>query len=205
MRKLILASVALVALAGAANAETRNVSGFTEVSAADRIEVEVTVGDRYSVQVTGADADKVSTRVDDGRLIIRRTNRPFWGGTPAIDATVRVTAPSIEGLASSRGAELTATGLNARSMSLSAAMGGELRAEGACTTLDASAAMGGSIRAEGLLCETADISAAMGGDARVFASNRFDASASMGGSIDVAGGGAGGDIATSMGGSVARD
>jgi hypothetical protein len=205
MRKFILASVALAALAGAASAETRDISGFTEVSAADRIEVEVSIGDRYSVQVTGADADKVTTRVDDGRLIIRRTNRPFWGGTPAIDATVRVTAPQIDSLASSRGAELRATGLNARSMSLAAAMGGTLHAEGACTNLDASAAMGGSIRAEDLRCETADISAAMGGDARVYASNHFDASAAMGGSVNVAGGADGGDINTTMGGSVDRD
>jgi hypothetical protein len=80
-----------------------------------------------------------------------------------------------------------------------------LRADGTCTNLDASAAMGGSIRAEDLRCETADISAAMGGDARVYASSRFDASAAMGGSVNVAGGADGGDINTTMGGSVERD
>ena len=65
--------------------------------------------------------------------------------------------------------------------------------------------MGGTIRAQELECRDADIAASMGGDARIFASSRYDAAASMGGSINVVGGGSGGDIATSMGGSVDRN
>ncbi|MBK8542147.1 MAG: DUF2807 domain-containing protein [Caulobacteraceae bacterium] len=96
MRTLLITGAALIALATVAAAETRNVTGFTSVSAADRIRVEVAVGERYYVDVSGSDADKVTTRVDDGTLIIRRTHRPFWGGTPPIDATVRVTLPRVE-------------------------------------------------------------------------------------------------------------
>lgn len=202
MRTLLITGAALMALATVAAAETRNVTGFTGVSAADRIRVEVAVGERYHVDVSGSDADKVTTRVDDGTLIIRRTHRPFWGGTPPIDATVRVTLPRVESLASSRGAELNATNITAQNMSLAAAMGGELRVTGTCTTLEAAVSMGGAIRAEGLECRDADIAASMGGDARVFASNHYDAAASMGGSVNVSGGGRSGDIATSMGGSV---
>jgi hypothetical protein len=203
MRTTLITCAALVALVGSSHAETRNLNDFTGVSAADRIRVEVTAGQGYRVDVSGSDADKVSTRVnEDGTLVIRRTNRPFWGGTPAIDATVRITMPRVDSLASSRGAELSATNVNAQTISLAAAMGGELRVSGACGSLDAAASMGGSIRAQELECRDADIAASMGGDARVFASNRFDAAASMGGSVNVSGGGAGGDIATSMGGSV---
>ncbi|MBP6690206.1 MAG: DUF2807 domain-containing protein, partial [Hyphomonadaceae bacterium] len=197
MRTLLITGAALIALATVAAAETRNVTGFTGVSAADRIRVEVAVGERYHVDVSGSDADKVTTRVDDGTLIIRRTHRPFWGGTPPIDATVRVTLPRVESLASSRGAELNATNITAQNMSLAAAMGGELRVTGTCTTLEAAVSMGGAIRAEGLECRDADIAASMGGDARVFASNHYDAAASMGGSVNVSGGGRSGDIATS--------
>lgn len=200
MRTLLIAGAALIT--GVANAEVRHVSNFTGVSAADRIRVEVALGDSYRVEVLGSDADKVTTRVEDGSLIVRRTNRPLWGGTPPIDATVRVTMPAVDSLASSRGAELTAANVTSEHMSLAAAMGGELRVTGTCTDLDAAVSMGGTIRAEGLECRDADISASMGGDARLFVSNRYDASASMGGSINVSGGGRSGDIATSMGGSV---
>jgi hypothetical protein len=205
MRTFLIAGAALVALTGAAGGETRSLSGFTSVSAADRIRVQVTVGEGYRVEVSGADADKVATRVDEGRLFIRRRHRPFWGATPRMDANVRVTMPAVEGLSSSRGAELSATGINAGSLSLAAAMGGELRAAGECTALDAAASMGGVIDADELHCQHADIAASMGGEARVYASNRYDVAASMGGSVSVAGGGETGDISLSMGGSLDRD
>ncbi|MGQ0531546.1 MAG: GIN domain-containing protein [Caulobacteraceae bacterium] len=205
MRPLIVVGVAVLTLAGAASAETRNLSGFTGVSAADRIRVEVTAGANYSVEVTGADADRVSTRINDGTLVIRRSNRPFWGGTPRIDATVRVTMPRIASLASSRGAELAARGINAQQMSLAASMGGELSASGACASLDASVSMGGVIDADELQCRDADIAASMGGEARVYASNRYDVAASMGGTVSVAGEGQRGDVALSMGGTLDRD
>jgi hypothetical protein len=202
MRTSIIAGLALVSLASIASAETRNVSGFTGVSAADRIRVEVSVGPAYRVEVTGADARRVSTRVDDGTLRIRRTNRPVWGGTPPIDATVRVTMPAIDSLSSSMGADLNATGVNTRDVSLAAAMGGELSVAGACTTLDASVSMGGVIKAERLQCRDADVSASMGGEARIYASHRFEVSASMGGAVNVAGEGHASDVSLSMGGTL---
>jgi hypothetical protein len=203
MRTTLITAAALVTLVGVANAETRNLVGFTGVSAADRIRVEVALGDAYRVEVTGSEADKVTTRIDnDDTLIIRRTNRPFWGGTPAIDATVRVTMPRVSNLASSRGAELTAANINSDEMSLAASMGGELSVSGACETLNVAVSMGGAIRAQDFHCETADIAASMGGDARVFVSDSYDAAASMGGSVNVSGGGRSDNVATSMGGSV---
>jgi hypothetical protein len=202
MRTILIIGAAFIALATGASAETRNLSSFTGVSASDRIRVEVAIGEHYRVDVTGSDASRVATRIDDGTLIIRRANRPIWGGTPPIDATVRVTMPRVDNLSSSRGAALIAADLDAQEMSLAASMGGTLQVSGECTNLDAAVSMGGSIRAEGLECRDADIAASMGGDARVFASNRYDVAASMGGSVNVAGGGQRGDIALSMGGSV---
>ena len=202
MRTLLVGAIAALALTANAAAEQRNLRDFTGVAASDRIEVEITVGESYSVDVSGSDTDKVSTRVDGDTLRIRRTNRPWWGGTPSIDATVRVTMPALNSIAASRGAEVNATGVAARGMSISASMGGSARAAGTCETLDASVSMGGSINAEALECGDADVSASMGGDARVYASRHFSASASMGGAVNVAGEGARGDVSTSMGGSV---
>ncbi len=205
MRTIVIAGLALASLAGAASAETRNVAGFTGVAAEDRIRVIVSVGPVYSVDVSGADAQRVSTRIDDGTLRVRRTHRPFWGGTPPIDATVRITMPAINDLVSATGADLSATGVNSNDVSLVAAMGGELRVSGTCTSLDATAAMGGSIHAEALQCHNADVTAAMGGAARVYASQRFEASASMGGAVNVAGEGRASDVSLSMGGTLDRD
>lgn len=205
MRASLIAGLAVLSIASLASAETRNVSGFTGVSAADRIAVEVTVGPAYRVDVTGSDARRVSTRVDGDTLRIRRSNRPWFGGTPPIDATVRITMPEIEHLGASMGAELTATDIHSDDLSLSASMGGELSAAGACGALDASASMGGSIKAEGLHCRDADISVSMGGAASVYASNQFDVSASMGGSVSVAGEGRAADVSLSMGGSLDRN
>jgi len=205
MRTTIIAGLMLASLAGAASAETRNITGFTGVAAEDRIRVIVSVGPVYRVEVSGADAQRVSTRIDDGTLRVRRTHRPFWGGTPPIDATVRITMPEVHDLISASGAELSATGLSGGDVSLVAAMGGELRVSGTCTTLDATAAMGGSIEAEGLQCRDADVTAAMGGEARIYASRRFEASAAMGGAVNVAGDGRASDVSLSMGGTLDRD
>lgn len=225
MNRLFAVALAACAATGLAHAETRNVSGFTEVVAQDRIRVEVTQGDAYSVEVTGADAGRIRTEVDDGALEIRDMRRPMFGRSPRLDAFVRVTAPRIEGVAASRGAELTATitgacdefsaaaamggettvrGLACNTVDAAAAMGGTLELAGTCGALDASAAMGGDIQAGSLRCRTVDGSAAMGGSMHVFASERYDGSAAMGGGINVEGGGQRGDISASMGGSVGR-
>lgn len=221
-------SVALLvgALAGAAHAETRALSGFTQVSAADRLTVEVSIGETYSVEVTGSDADRVRTRLDGRTLKITDARRPWFGTSRRLDANVRVTAPRLEGVAAARGAELTATisgecddfsaaaamgattrvsGLACQSVDASAAMGGELELTGACETLDVSAAMGGSVGARDLRCRTVDASAAMGGDIRAYASESYDASAAMGGAISFAGEARRGDTSAAMGGSISHN
>jgi hypothetical protein len=204
MRHYLIACVAVIALASAASAETRNLSGFTGVAVADRIEVEVATGDRYRVEIIGSEAGRVRTEVEDGVLRIQQRNRPWFGGTPRIDARVLVTLPAIETLAASRGASLSADDINARAISIAASMGGTIEISGRCSDLSASASMGGSIDADNFQCGTANLSASMGGDMDVFASTSYTASASMGGSISVDGEAQAREVASSMGGSVSR-
>lgn len=219
-----IAPALVVALATSAAAEMRNVSGFDEVHASDRIKVEVSVGPSYSVEVTGADADRVRTRVEEGELRISDARRPWFGRVPDLDARVRVTAPEVEGVSAARGAELHASlsGASCRSFSAAAAMGGEatvdamqcddvdasaamggiVRLTGACRMLDVSAAMGGQVQADRLECQLVDASAAMGGDIEAFASQSYDASAAMGGAVNIGGGAHPSDRSAVMGGSV---
>jgi hypothetical protein len=223
MHRLIAPGLLALALAGPAAAETRVLSGFNEVHASDRIQVEVSIGPEFAVEVTGPDAARVRTRVDGDELRITNARRPWFGGTPAIDAQVRVTLPELSGVAASRGGELTATlagpcrdfsavaamggvtevdAIECDVVDATAAMGGVVRLAGACRTLDVSAAMGGEVRADRLECELVDASAAMGGTVRAFASLSFDASAAMGGSVDVAGSARESERSAVMGGSV---
>jgi hypothetical protein len=226
MKRLVAIALLAGGLAGAAQAETRNLTGFSEVNASDRIQVEVAVGDAFSVEVTGADADRVRTRIDGKVLRISDARRPWFGASRRLDATVHVTAPRIEGVAAARGAELSATlsgecddfsaaaamggsarvsGMACRTVDAAAAMGGELRLAGACEALDVTAAMGGEVRAADLQCRTVDASAAMGGGVHAYASERFDASAAMGGDINVAGEARRGDTSAAMGGSIRQN
>lgn len=203
MRTFLIAGAAFVALAGAATAQTRNLTGFTGVTAEDPVDVLVRTGETYSVSVTGRDAARIRTEVRDGTLKIRDANRPWFGRRGNLDATIHVTLPRLEELGAARGAEIEAHDITARDITIGAAMGGVIEIDGVCNALDASVAMGGVLEADDFRCATADISAAMGGVAEIYATERFDASAAMGGTIDIAGG-ASGETSASMGGVISH-
>jgi len=226
MNRLFAPALIAVALAAPAGAETRALSGFRAVDAEDRLTVSVSVGSEYAVEITGADASRIRTRVDGRTLYIEDSRRPLFGRSPRLDAAVRVTAPAIEGVAASRGAQLSAnlagaqcidfsaaasmggeanvTGAECDAVSSSASMGGEVRIAGACRAHAASASMGGYVRADELVCLTVNASASMGGDVRAHASQSYDASASMGGAINVAGEARARQTAASMGGAISN-
>lgn len=226
MKRLIAPALIALALAGPATAETRAASGFRSVKAEDGVTVDVTVGPSATVDVTGSDANRIRTRVSDGRLHIEDLRRPLFGRTVRLDAHVRVTAPAYDAISASRGADLTAnltggacndlslaasmggsaniSGVRCDGVSSAASMGGELRVAGACNTHDVSASMGGYVRAEDLACETVDASASMGGDIRAHANRTYEASASMGGAINVSGGANARDTAAVLGGSISN-
>lgn len=224
MRRLLAPALIALALAAPAAAETRALSGFRAVDAEDRLVVTIDIGDAYAVDVSGSDAGRVRTRVDGRTLYIEDARRPWFGRSPRLDAQVRITAPSIESVAASRGAEVranltggacdeftaaaamggetTVSGATCNAVSSSAAMGGAVRLAGSCRSHEVSASMGGYVRADEMQCETVDASASMGGDIRAFASRTYDASAAMGGAINVAGGGQGSDTSAALGGSI---
>lgn len=201
MKYAVASVLAALVLAAPAGAEMRNLSGFNAVQAQDNIVVEVRIGPQFAVEVVGPEANRIITRIERNQLKVSERNRPWFGRDRRVNALVRVTMPRVASLAAAKGATLTAIDINADDMSLAAAMGGELRVNGSCESLDVAAAMGGIVRAQDFHCVTADISAAMGGEARVFATRTFDATAAMGGSVNIAGG-AHGDTTAVMGGSV---
>jgi Putative auto-transporter adhesin, head GIN domain len=222
MNNLLAAATALATLAGAAHAETRDVSGFTNVRAEGHFRVDVAVGPAFQVTAEGSDAGRIRTRVEGYTLRIEPINRP-WFGNPHYAVSFHVTAPRLEGVAGARGATLHAvaggecdefsaaaamgsnvdvSALQCASIDASAAMGADLRLAGSCGHLDVSAAMGADVRARALRCETVSASAAMGADIDAYASQTYDASASMGADISVSGAPKPGSRTAAMGGSV---
>lgn len=223
MTRLIAPALLALALAAPAAAETRDLSGFREIHAAGKFDVEITQGDTYSVRVTGSDAANVITRVSGEELRITQRGNSWFGGARQLDARVVVTAPRIEALSAARGASVRADGeisapdltlsavqggalnvasLAADELSLHASQGGALEAAGQCGTVRASASMGGSLSADGVNCARAHASASMGGVASVHAREFLDASATMGGAVNVSGRPTQNDTSSMMGGAI---
>lgn len=197
---LAVSAVALLA-AGSAQADTRNLAGFTKVEANAGTDVEVTVGAAFRVEVTGRDADRIITRIVGDTLVVEPQRGFSWRGR---QANIRVSMPSVDGLSASSGADLVATGVNAQNLALDSSSGADLRVSGACATFNADASSGADIHAQNLRCENGNVDASSGGGARVFASGRLDVDASSGGSVVAYGNPGIGNIDLSSGGSLRR-
>lgn len=225
MPRLLPAIAFFLLCAAPAAAETRDITRFTGVSAADRVTVEIVTGQDYAVEVSGRDAGRIRTHLAGHVLRISDKNRPWFGEAPDLDAHIRITAPSLRSIAAARGAELNAQ-INGACASLdvvssmgaeanivvpqcatldaAASMGGSLTLVGGCQSLSASASMGGVLRASEMLCVDVDASASMGGEVEAYASGSYDASAGMGGTIQFAGNAATREQSTSLGGTISN-
>ncbi len=201
MRLFLAASALVLATAGIAHADVRNLSGFTQVSANAGTDVEVTVGGAFRVEVTGRDADRIVTRISGDTLVVEPVRGFSWRGR---QANIRVTMPRVEGLSSSSGADLVATGVNGGAISLDASSGADLRVSGACSTFTADASSGADIHAQNLRCENGSVDVSSGADARVYASGRLNVDASSGGGVVAYGNPGIGNIDLSSGGSLRR-
>lgn len=202
MMRLMLAGCALVlAATGVAQAEPRNLSGFTKVNASAGTDVTVTAGSGFSVDVSGPGADRVVTRVSGDTLIVERRSGFTWGSSRA---EVRVTMPRVDGLSSSSGADLVATNVDAENISLDSSSGADLRVSGRCATFTADASSGSDIYADALRCENGSVDVSSGADASVFASGRVNVDASSGGGVVLHGNPGIGSVDLSSGGSMRR-
>ncbi len=202
MRLILMASVVLMASAGVAHAQTRNVTGFTKVEARAGTDVEVTVGSGFRVEVTGRDAARITTRVEGDTLVVEPVRGWSWRGPR--NANVRVTLPRVDGLEASSGADLVATGLNAGAVTLASSSGADLRVSGTCSSFEADASSGADLHAQDLRCENGSVDVSSGADARVFATHRLDVDASSGGGVLAYGNAGIGNVSLSSGGSLRR-
>jgi hypothetical protein len=202
MRLILAASALVFASVGVAQAETRNISGFTKVEASAGTDVEVSVGGAFSVEVTGRDAARIQTRLNGDTLVVEPVRGWSWRGRR--DARVRVSMPRTDGLSASSGADLTAAGVSGGAIVLDSSSGADLTVSGTCATFTADASSGSDIHAQNLRCESGSVDVSSGADARVYASGRLDVDASSGGGVVAYGNPGIGNVDLSSGGSLRR-
>lgn len=190
MKRLLLASIVATALATPAFAETKtyDLAGFTRVSAAAGVEVDISVGGDYSVRAdsTVEGLDRLRIELVGDELRIGRKHRTMnWGRGNRV--TVNVTTPALSAIDVSSGASVDAHGVDAGAFAMDVSSGGSLDITGKCDALTVDVSSGGNISARGLLCRSAVADASSGGNADIFASESVMGDASSGGNIDVYG------------------
>lgn len=205
--KQLLSGVAVAALlASPALAETKtyDLKGFTRISAAAGVAVNVSVGGDYSVRAESSSEglERLKIELVGDELRIGRHNKMNFRWKRGDEVTVDVTTPALSALDVSSGASLEASGIDADAFSVDVSSGASLEAAGRCDTLTADVSSGGSISARGLECRSAIADASSGGSADIFASESLTSDASSGGSIEVSGRPANVNKDTSSGGSV---
>jgi hypothetical protein len=194
MRTLVLASAMTLALtAQPAAAETRAVAtgSFTAIDAADGLEVSVSPG-APGVVLDGDPAyfDKVTARVENGVLKLRRQQERWWGGRGwRSQVKLRVSASTLRAIEVSSGADVIGQITTSGVFVARASSGGHAKLSGTgCTSLTAHASSGGSMTLKDLQCVgPASLHASSGGDLNVSVAGDVSAHASSGGKVDIHG------------------
>jgi len=221
-----LAIVALVAgvVFGlhAQQSETRNVSSFNGVKAAEGIDVYLKKGTKEEVRVeaTGTKLSNVITEVSGGYLKIHMAE----GNYRDRNVKVYVTYLAINTLTASSGAnayhegilktdnlELRASSggnievkVEANSVEAGASSAGEVVLEGKAKTVDLDASSGGEVDAYNLTSDKARTEASSGGEVKITVNQELEARASSGGSIRYRGNPERSNTNASSGGSVRK-
>lgn len=240
IRAAVLAAAATAAtMSGAAAVErSYDVGPFHAIDIATGLNAVVTIGTGQSVRVESGHEgafDKLDIHVEDGKLVARLESDFFdfimGGGLLGMlingrpDITLHITAPEIDGIAASGGADIEGGGMNGNQLTLSSSSGADItltnvavgsaeasvssgadiHVAGSCDRFSASASSGATLDAGGLQCRTAEVDASSGATLRINARDAVRANASSGGDVAVLGNPAEQDFQTSSGGDVWLD
>ena len=224
VRTLIAASAAVLIFAAPALAEIQNydVAAFDGIEVSAGIDVNFTTGGTQSVSVENKNGnfDDIIVEVRHGKLVLKRPRKIGWGKRPRYNVTV--TAPSLNSVEASSGADATGsglsgdqvrietssgadadiTGINAVHIALGSSSGSDLNASGTCDSLTADSSSGSDIDAGDLHCRIGAADASSGSDITIYVTEAVAADASSGGDVNVYGGPTDADIDKSSGGSV---
>lgn len=182
--------------------ETRTLSSeFTEVSAAEGLDVYVTQDDNVSITIEADEniIEFIETELKGNELVIHTSEKIGR----AKSKKIYVSLPRIEKLSSSSGADLYTQGVvkadklelhsssgadlrasvNAGEIICKSSSGSDIRVDGTATTVMADASSGSDIQAGDLETKNAYAEASSGADITVNPSDKLDAKASSGGDV----------------------
>ncbi|MBA4057474.1 MAG: hypothetical protein C0490_22355 [Marivirga sp.] len=189
-------------LVQAQESQTRSVSPFTGVKAAEGIDVYLSKGDKESVrvEVTGTKLENIITEVSGSYLKVHMRDGNYRGN---VEAKVYVTYVKIDKLSASSAGSIFSEGtieastleissssagnvevtVNAGSVNVSSSSAGEVELKGKARSLSAEASSAGEIDAYDLESRKVEVEASSAGAVKVNATEELDAHASSGGSI----------------------
>jgi Putative auto-transporter adhesin, head GIN domain len=199
---LVILLFAAGGLVQAQESQTRSVSSFTGVKAAEGVDVYLSKGEKESVrvEVTGTNLENIITEVSGSYLKVHMRDGNYKG---RVDAKVYVTYVKIDKLSASSAGSIFSEGtieasnldissssaanievtVNAGSVNVNSSSAGEIELKGKARTLSAEAASAGEIDAYDLESRKVEAEASSAGSIKVNATEELDAHAGSGGSI----------------------
>jgi hypothetical protein len=206
----------------AQNQETRNLSSFTGIKAAEGIDVYLKKGNKHVavIETSGTSTNQVITEVSGGYLKVHMKEGSYRART----VKVYVTYIELDKLVASSGANIFSEDIiksgsmyisvssgadieakvDCNEIKLEASSGGDILIEGKTKKASASASSGGSIDAYSLESESGYGRASSAGSVKLNVSNEIEANASSGGSIRYRGNPVKANTNSSSGGSVKK-
>jgi hypothetical protein len=203
--------------------QVRNVTGFTEISVSEGIEVYLSQGDKEFVEVIAKQdlIDEVLTEKDGNTLRIHMKGNNYRN----IHVVVNVVAIKIESLDAGSGSSLSTDKIinsdklklevssgasmnvwfKATSASCESSSGASAKLKGETNNFHAEASSGATLNAGQLNAINVKAESSSGASIKVDVSGEFEADASSGGSIEYSGTPKTKDIEKSSGGSVSKD
>jgi hypothetical protein len=170
---------------GVSKTESRSVGSFSKIELSGSPDVEVAVGSPMSVSVTADDniLPLVETKVSGDTLDIDSKG----SYNTHIGVTVKITAPTLEGVSVSGSGNIHVTGLKGDEMEAGITGSGNVDLSGAVGRLKAHITGSGDLKANDLSAKHVKVSVTGSGDATIQATEELDASVTGSGDVHYSG------------------
>lgn len=167
---------------GVSKVEKRDVPAFTSVDVSGAFEVEITAQKDLSVELEGDDniLPLIKTEVKGGVLTI--------GNSQSISTRsklrLRISAPTLDGIASSGASEIVASGVKSDDFRIDFSGASNLQVSGETKTLEVEMSGAGEVDAKDLRAQKVKVTSSGAAQADVYASEELTASVSGAGNIN---------------------
>lgn len=169
--------------------ESRDVSGFDEVvlSGFGEVVVEVTGTESLTIEAEDNIVPLLTSRVVSGRLELGAEQNAFQRLSPTRDVVFRISATHLVGIAVRGSGNVTVSGLEADSFSVSISGSGNVAPVGTCDALEVEISGSGNFDGEGLTARAGSVSVSGSGNAVVHATDELEVSVSGSGNVEYIG------------------